>query len=101
MQKLSKYLQERYLRKLLAKVKLYKGETVKNSEEYYSADELQSMRDKKEIRLLPTNPKKFKVEDPVVLDVAIKNVKSITIKVYVLNLEKHLLGEACNTIIDD
>lgn len=59
------------------------------------------MRDKKEIRLLPTNPKKFKVDEPVKLEVAIKNVKNINIKVYVLNLEKHLLGEACNTIIDD
>lgn len=59
------------------------------------------MKDRREIRLLPSNPKKYKVEDDVVLDVSIKNVKKISIKVYVLNLEKHLLGDSCNYLIDD
>jgi hypothetical protein len=44
------------------------------------------MKDRKEIRLLSTNSKIFKIEDDVKLEVSIKNVKSINIKVYVLNL---------------
>lgn len=59
------------------------------------------MKDKKQIRILASNPKKFKVQDDVKLDVSIKNVKTINIKVYELNLEKHLLGESANYSIDD
>jgi hypothetical protein len=59
------------------------------------------MKDRKEIRLLPSNPKKYRVEDDVKLDISIKNVKKVHIKVYVLNLEKHLLGDSSNCIIDD
>ncbi len=44
------------------------------------------MKDKKEIRILDSNPKKYKINDDVVLDVDIKNVKGINIKVYELNL---------------
>jgi hypothetical protein len=37
----------------------------------------------------------------VKLDISIKNVKKVQIKVYILNLEKHLLGDSCNYTIDD
>lgn len=59
------------------------------------------MKDRKEIKLHSTNAKKFGVQDDVILDVSIKNVKRINIKVYVLNLEKHLLGESCNYNLND
>lgn len=59
------------------------------------------MKDRKEIKLHSTNSKKFSVEDDVVLDVSIKNIKRINIKVYQLNLEKHLLGETCNYNLND
>ena len=57
------------------------------------------MRHKKLITLLDSNRKEYKVEEQVQLEVELKNIRKIVIKVYEINLRKYYLEG--QTSIDD
>lgn len=54
-----------------------------------TADELNQLRDKREITILETNKRKWKTDEEVTLKVRVKNVSSIHVQVYRFDLEKH------------
>lgn len=85
------YLNEDFLNKICAKVKLVKGESVHNVNSILKVHEIAELRDKKKISILSKNKKIFKVDEDVVLTVRVKNVKSIRVKIFELNLEKSYL----------
>lgn len=62
-------------------------------------EELATMRSKKLITLLDSNRKEYKVEEQVQLEVELKNIRKIVIKVYEINLRKYYLEG--QTSIDD
>jgi hypothetical protein len=84
--RLGRCMRDSYLRKLNAQVTLAKGQTLENSDKYFSLSELQALKDKKEITLSSYNKKKYRAQEAVELEVSIKNVKTIQVKVYELNL---------------
>lgn len=85
------YFNEDFLKKICTKVKLTKGETVPNVNYILKPDEITELKDKKKVSILSKNKKIFKVDEDVVLTIRVKNVKSIKVKIYELNLEKSYL----------
>jgi hypothetical protein len=88
---LTSYLNENFLNKISAKVKLVKGEAVPNVNNILKSNELNELKDKKKVSILAKNKKIFKVDEDVVLTIRVKNVKNIRVKIYELNLEKSYL----------
>ena len=87
------------MRKILATIKLEKGEPIENLNRYFSKEESNDLKNRREINLKNSNKKQFSIGDEVELDLRLKNVQEIDVKIYEINLEKHLLKN--HTDIDD
>lgn len=90
---LAPFLNRKHLIKEQAKAKLSIGhqKDIPKLYEIFTADELAAIKDRREITLLPTNKKRFGVNDKVTLEVRLKNIKKITKKIYTIDNEKQLL----------
>ncbi len=80
------YLRESWLKPLFAEVKIVNG--IGDQEKWYSMispTELKSLRDRIDIDFAPTNPKRFAPADPVSLDLFVKNIDQLLVKVYEVN----------------
>ncbi|OVE76015.1 hypothetical protein BVX97_02590 [bacterium E08(2017)] len=81
------YIEYNYLKRLFAEVKLVNG--IGDAEKWYalmdSPSRVKSLRDRIDIELLPTNVEYLEPDQDVALDVAVKNVKDLTVKVYEIN----------------
>ncbi|NQT91960.1 MAG: hypothetical protein HQ559_04295, partial [Lentisphaerae bacterium] len=81
------YIEYNYLKRLFAEVKLVNG--IGDAEAWYAIMDNPSMvkqlRDRIDLALLPINSAYIEPDDPVALDVAVKNVKDLTIRVYEIN----------------
>lgn len=53
---------------------------------YFTQSEIKQLRNKREIKLKDSNKKIYAINDPVALQVSLKNVSKIEIKVYEINL---------------
>lgn len=83
----SPYIESEYLKRLLAETKLLNG--VGDLEKWFSllnAHEVKDLKDRIELELLANNKVVIKADDPIELNVRIKNVKKLIIKIYKLNL---------------
>lgn len=81
-----KYVREELLKRWFAEAKLLSGQG--DAEKWYawlSAAEVRQLKERVDIDFAPTNPDAFGPDDAVVLDVDLKNVKTLIIKVYYLN----------------
>lgn len=87
LESLAPFLNRKHLIKEQAKAKLSLGhqKEVTKLYEIFTADELASIKDRREITLLPTNKRRFGVNDKVTLEVKLKNIKKITKKIYTID----------------
>ena len=98
---LAQFFNEEYLRKINLDSMLARGEIPDNISSYYDAKELEILKNKKEITFKSSNKCNYKVGDKVELQVSIKNVKRIHIKVYEFSLEKTNLLDQKGSLSDD
>jgi hypothetical protein len=81
------YFEERWLRAAHATARILAGQG--NPESFASAltpGEFAALRDRVDIDFLPSNPRLFAPDQPVTLAVDVKNVASLLVKVYEINL---------------
>ena len=83
------YLETAYLEKLFYEVKLGLGESVPDINRVFSTSEIKKLNDAKEITILDHNRSYFKHGDEVTLQVRVKNVSSIVVKVFEFNVENY------------
>ncbi len=92
----AKYVRRSYLKRLFAETKILAG--VGDKERWYSMLDdpsyYEALRERVEISFPPTNKVYFSGDEPVALDVDIKNVDTLLVKVFEINalnyyLEKH------------
>ena len=82
----AQYVSDVYLRKLLAETKIVNG--LGDPEKWaslLSPEEYRALKDRVDLDFAPTNPDEFAPDDPVSLDVSVKNVRNLLIKVYEIN----------------
>lgn len=82
----SQYLQPAFLRRVFAETKLLYG--VGDEQQWYrmlSASQRQSIRDAVELRLSADNPKQFSADEPTRLNVDVKNVQELVLRIYEIN----------------
>ena len=61
---------------------------ISNIYDLFTVSELNEIKERKMLRFSPRNPKVYKVNDKVELGLTAKNVKSIIVKIYTIDLEK-------------
>ncbi len=82
----STFVRDDYLKKLFAEAKIVNG--VGDAEKWSSfltPSEFQALRDRVDLEFAPDNPEYFAAPDTVSLDVQVKNVKTLLVKVYEIN----------------
>jgi hypothetical protein len=82
----SPYLEETYLKEVYAEANILAG--TGDQERWQAMIEptrLRALKERVDIELLPTCRKRFAVEEPVRLSVAVKNVDSLLVRVYEIN----------------
>lgn len=82
----AEWIESNYLRRLFAETKLVSG--IGSAEAWYALlppAEVKAIRDRVDLEWRPTNPTAFAEGDPVALDVAVKNVEELRIKIYEIN----------------
>jgi len=80
------YIEINYLKQLFAETKIVNS--VGNLEQWYAllpGDRIQALKERIDVELLPTNKEVLAPADPVTLDVALKNVPTLIVKVYEIN----------------
>lgn len=81
-----------YLRRVFAEAKLTGADSdadLKRAFTLLGPDQIIALRDRVDLELAPTNPARFRADDPVELDVWIKHVPALTIKIYELQAESY------------
>ncbi|MCI5141552.1 MAG: hypothetical protein D3909_07465, partial [Candidatus Electrothrix sp. ATG1] len=85
--KFTEYIESNYLKRLYAEVKLVNGKG--DAEQWYGLmddpAQVKRLRDRVDIEILPENKTYLTLEDKVALQVALKNIKDLTVKVYAIN----------------
>lgn len=71
---------------------LLRGEHLKDADMFFSESELNELLNKKNIKLMKNNVKQFKVDEPILLKVKIKNIQKMDINIFQLNCEQYYLG---------
>ncbi len=99
----AKLLQPDYLRQVFAETKLLYG--VGDAEQWYrllSASQRQAVRDRVELRLSAQNPKRFSSDGPTRLQVDLKNVQELVVRIYEINTPSYYRNheKAIDTDID-
>ena len=85
------YLQEKYLNELFYKVKLYEGEQIPNITEILSANVLKNLQEEKIMSICKFNREYFTSKEEVMLYLEIKNIPSMTIKIFEFSAEDYYL----------
>ncbi|MGI9469920.1 MAG: hypothetical protein ACR2NZ_00210 [Rubripirellula sp.] len=98
-----KYLKPDYLRRVFAETKLMQG--IGREEQWYrmlNASQRQAIRDKVELRISVDNPKHFKADQPTQLNVDLKNIPELVIRIYEINTSSYYRNheKLINTDID-
>lgn len=84
----SPYFEADFLRKQFATAKILAGlGDINKWTAILSPEEYQAVLDRTEIEFAPHNPLRFKSADPVSLQLRIKNVKNLLVKIYEVNTE--------------
>ena len=84
------YLQDEYAERIFAEAKITSG--LGNPEKWYSLlppAQYQALRDRVDIDFAATNPDVFRASDAVQLDVDVKNVDKLIVKVYEINTRNY------------
>lgn len=84
------FLQPDYLRRVFAETKLLFG--VGDEQHWYkmlSASQRQTLRDAVQLRLAADNPKRFSVDQPTQLNVALKNIQELVVRIYEINTQSY------------
>ena len=58
------------------------------AEKTLTNDEIKEIKDRKWLEILDKTQKKFQVNDDIELKLKIKNISSVRVKIYTVNLEK-------------
>ena len=78
------YIENGYLQNAFAEAKIVNG--IGDQERWFAmASNLQALRDRVDIEFAYTNKQYYQPEDPVALDLFVKNVKTLLVKVYDIN----------------
>ena len=88
------YIRDTYLKPLFAEAKLTNG--IGDAQKWYSLlspTALQSLKDRVDIAFPQTNPEHFSASQAVSLDVFVKNVNQLMVKVYEINTLNYFLSE--------
>ncbi|WLE95183.1 MAG: hypothetical protein QTN59_10835 [Candidatus Electrothrix communis] len=88
--KFTEYIEYNYLKRLFAEVKLVNaGDDQGDPEQWYALMDdpalVKRLRDRVDIEILPENRTYLELDNKVALQVALKNIKDLTIKVYTIN----------------
>jgi hypothetical protein len=81
------YIETNYLNRVFAETKIVNG--IGDMEQWFSllnAQEVKELKERIELDLLPTNRLVIRPQDQISLDVRVKNVKKLIVKIYKLNL---------------
>jgi len=84
------FISDTYLRHNLAETKIVNG--LGEPEQWYSLlppDRYQTLKDRIDLDFAPTNPKFFAADDPVSLDLHIKNVGTLIVRVFEINTKNY------------
>jgi len=97
------WLNSDYLKQVFAETKIVNG--LGNMEQWYSMltpDALQALKERVEMDFDPTNKELFGPEEPVALDLQVRNVKTLLLKVYEINIASYYRthGREIDTAID-
>ena len=71
-----------------AEVILLNGGSAVEAEKTLTNDEIKEITDRKWLEILDKTQKKFQVNDDIELKLKIKNISSVRVKIYTVNLEK-------------
>lgn len=85
-QEYAPYIEENYLKQLFAETKIVHG--LGEAEQWASMlppDLFQRLKDRVDIDFTPTNKTKFTADEPVTLDLHVKNVSTLIVKVFEIN----------------
>ena len=98
-----RFILDSYLKKILAETKIVNG--IGDPEQWTSLltpAEYQALKDRIDLAFSPTNPAFFDVDDPVSLDLFVKNVETLIVKVFRINAFNYyrLSGSEITTAID-
>lgn len=80
------YLEEKYLKHLFAEVKILNG--VGDKKSWFAqlpSDRYEELNNRVELRILPENQSQYKAKDKVELELALKNIDKLMVKVYQIN----------------
>ena len=96
------FVDDRYLKSLFAETKITSG--IGDASRWYTMlepSELQALKDRIDLEFVPTNPASFDVDDDVQLDLYIKNVENLIVKVFRINTGNYYReqGKPVNTDI--
>ncbi|MDX1927043.1 MAG: hypothetical protein SFV81_11025 [Pirellulaceae bacterium] len=99
----AKFLNREYLERVLAETKILNG--IGSAATWYaklSATDQKALRERVELRFAPQNKHQFSAADDVSLQVELKNVPQLILKIYKINTLNHYRGRAepINTDID-
>lgn len=88
MEKLSKFLSRTHLLREEAKVKLSKGKlaAVANLYELFTADQINALKQEKKLTFNSSNKSQFRIDEPVHLSLKIKNIRTVTTKIFAIDL---------------
>ena len=84
------YVDAAYLRELFAETKIVNG--LGDVEKYYamlSPEKYRALRDRVELIFAPSNQLQFRPDDPVSVDLYVKNVETLIVKVYEINTRNY------------
>jgi hypothetical protein len=84
------YINSDYLKHLFAETKILHG--LGDAQQWYAMlppDKYQALRERVDLEFAPDNPTRFGANDPVALEVDVKNVRQLIIKVFEINTENY------------
>ena len=85
------YFNEQFVKKLCFTVKLLKGELPENFDEVLNETEIKDLTEKKNLTILDKNQKRFCSGENVELELELKNVEELQVKIFQINIENALL----------
>ncbi|KAL4440764.1 hypothetical protein ABPG74_013745 [Tetrahymena malaccensis] len=83
------YFSEKYLKKALLKIQLLKGKSIEKITENFTTEEIKAITDKKCIKLCNYNKQLFRQNEEVSIDVVLKNIPQLTVKLFEINTENY------------
>ncbi|EAR85110.2 hypothetical protein TTHERM_00530680 (macronuclear) [Tetrahymena thermophila SB210] len=83
------YFSEKYLKKQLLKIQLQKGKSIEKITENFTTEEIKAITDKKCIKICNYNKQLFRSNEEVSIDVILKNIPQLTVKLFEINTENY------------